>query len=136
MKKMKTPLEKLKSTFPTCLAIAAALYAFAGLDGEASGKEFAPLETTWHVEVLVRSTHVSEGTASTNWRTVVSTEWREFAEWYHDELWAEFIARGDVFPLLFDPAPTYDESVIDIRLRSEISGLNARKSGELTGRRF
>jgi hypothetical protein len=136
MKKMKTPLKNLKSTFPTCLAIVAALCAFAGLDGDVSGREFTPLETTWHVEVLVRSTHVSEGTTSTNWRTVVSTEWREFAEWYHDELWAEFIARGDVFPLLFDPAPTYDESVIDIRLRSEISGLTSKKSGSLSATRL
>lgn len=137
---MKTPLLNLKLPFQAILSIFTAVGVFAGLSGAASGKDFSKdfpkFETTWHVEVLVRSTHVSEGTTSTNWRTVVSTEWKEFAEWYHDELWAEFIAQGDIFHLLFEPAPTYDQTVIDIRLRSEISGLNLKRSGDLSGKRL
>ncbi len=99
---------------------------FAGRD--ASSRDLPGQTRTYHVEVLVQSTHVSENTTSTQWRTVLSTGWRELAEWYHAELLAEFAIQGDVFHLLYDnPSPVYDESVIDIRLRTETAFLRKSK---------
>ena len=116
---------KLKTTYLNVNSIYKALLAcvvgflVSGLILNASAKDLPLLKATYIVEVKVQSTHVSENTTSTSWRPVLRTEWREFAEWYHESLWEEFIVQGDVFHLLFEPSPVYDESVIDIRLRTQ-----------------
>ena len=92
------------------------------LNGEDKSFPVSDVELTYHVEVYVETTHVSENTTSGRWRNVLSTSSETLAQWYHDALWNDMLDGENIYANLFGPdRSVYDHWIIGIRIRSTMN---------------